>query len=267
MIKIYSPVENAIMEISSAINKLEPSNNSLTEYETGRNTDSMRIRLNFLLDQLKYLILDKYSRHFSILTQVFCLKIQGISPVSYRLIQSSNCLILPHERNLLRIRNSIGLHSEYTKVIKEIATTFEHLERHVILQMDEVYIRSDAAYKGGRVIGSIDNPEDPPTTVFSLMISSLAARFFTIVRLILLGSSSAEKLYPIIKSTIYDIEACDLFVEALCTDNYPLNVRLYKLFSGDNTLVPKVTHPRNPGRSLIFFFISFISLSAFVITG
>ena len=76
--------------------------------------------------------------------------------------------------------------------------------------MDEVHIRSDAAYKGGRVIGSIDNPEDPPTTVFSLMISSLAARFSTIVRLIPLGSSSAEKLYPIIKSTIYDIEACDL---------------------------------------------------------
>ena len=69
-----------------------------------------------------------------------------------------------------------------------------------------------------------------------------------------MGSSSAEKLYPIIKSTIYDIESCDLFVEALCTDNYPLNVRLYKLFSADNTLVPKVTHPCNPERSIILFF-------------
>ena len=175
-------VENAIMEISSAINKLEPNNNSITEHETG-NTDFMRIRLNFLLDQLKYLSLVKYSRRFSILTQVFCLKLQGISPASYRLIQSSNCLILPHERNLLRIRNSIGLQSEYTKIIKEIATTFKHLERHVILQMDEVHIRSDAAYKGGRVIGLIDNPEDPPMTVFSIMISSLAARFSTILRL------------------------------------------------------------------------------------
>ena len=93
----------------------------------------MRIRLIFLLDQLKYLILDKYSRRFSILTQVFCLKIQGISTASYRLIQSSNCLILPHERNLLRIRNSIGLHSEYREIIKEITTTFKHLERHFIL--------------------------------------------------------------------------------------------------------------------------------------
>ena len=121
--------------------------------------------------------------------------------------------------------------------------------------MDEVHIRSDAAYKGGKIIGSIDNPADPPTTVFSIMVSSLAARYSSIVRLIPLGSSSAEKLYPVIKSTICDIEACDLFVEAICTDNYPLNVRLYKLFSSDSKLLePKVKHPCNPERSLILFF-------------
>ena len=54
-------VKNVIMEISSAINKLEPNNNSITEHETG-NTDSMRIRLNFLLVQLSMkMITDKYS--------------------------------------------------------------------------------------------------------------------------------------------------------------------------------------------------------------
>ena len=97
--------------------------------------------------------------------------------------------------------------------------------------MDEVHIRSDASYKGGKVLGAIDNPSDPPTTVFSMMISSLMKKFSTIVRLIPLGSSSAADLYPIITKTIGDIESCDLFVEAICTDNYPLNVSLFKLFS------------------------------------
>ena len=87
----------------------------------------------------------------------------------------------------------------------------------MILQMDEVHIRSDASYKGGRVIGSIDNPDDPITTVFSMIVSSLSAKFSTIARLIPLGSSSAETLYPIVKSTICDIEAFGLFVEAVCT--------------------------------------------------
>ena len=120
--------------------------------------------------------------------------------------------------------------------------------------MDEVHIRSDASYKGGRVIGSISNPEDPPTTVFSMMVSSLSFKFSTIVRLIPLGSSNAELIYPIVKSTIYDIEDCGLFVEAVCTDNYPLNVRLYKMFSPDSKLVQKVEHPCDPQRPLILFF-------------
>ena len=121
--------------------------------------------------------------------------------------------------------------------------------------MDEVHIRSDACYKGGRIIGSIEHPEDPPTTVFSIMVSSLARRFSTIVRLIPLGSSSAEILFPIVKETISEIENCNLFVEAICTDNYPLNVNLFKLFSVDSkTLQPAVSHPCNPLRKIILFF-------------
>ena len=95
------------------------------------------------------------------------------------------------------IKNSIGLESEYTKFLREIDSTFNDLERHVILQMDEVYIRSDASYKEGRVFGLIDNLEDPHTTVFSMMDSSLSTRFSSIVWLIPLGSS-AETLYPIV---------------------------------------------------------------------
>ena len=121
--------------------------------------------------------------------------------------------------------------------------------------MDEVHIRSDASYKGGKIQGSIDNPNDPPTTVFSMMVSSLMKRFSTIVRLIPLGSSSAAYLHPIVRQTIFDIECCGLFLEAICTDNYPLNVNLYKLFSDvGKVLHPKVVHPCNPPHNLILFF-------------
>ena len=37
--------------------------------------------------------------------------------------------------------------------------------------MDEIHIRSDASYKGGRLIASIDNQDDLHTTVFSIMVS------------------------------------------------------------------------------------------------
>ena len=50
--------------------------------------------------------------------------------------------------------------------------------------MDEVHIRGDASYKGGKIIGSIYHPKDPPPTVFSMMVSSFMKKNSTIVRLI-----------------------------------------------------------------------------------
>ena len=92
------------------------------------------------------------------------------------------------------------------------------------------------------------------TTVFSMIMSSLMKRFSTIVPLIPLGSSSAADLYPIITKTIGDIES-DLFIEEICTDNYPLNVSLFKFFSYDTKIMqPRVVHPCNPTRTLILFF-------------
>ena len=58
-----------------------------------------------------------------------------------------------------------------------------------------------------------------------------------------------------VKSIISDIEDCDLTVQAICTDNYPLNVSLFKLFSSDGkTLTPTVPHPNDPNRKLFLLF-------------
>ena len=254
---VKKQVENAITELQSAIELIEYSHQDI-EFE-GPKIDNLpilpKLGIIFLLDQLRYLIVLKHGRRYSVTTQVFPLKVHGISPACFRLIQSSNCLNLPHERNLLKIKNSIGLENEYLSVLKEFSSTFKDLERHVILQMDEVHIRSDASYKGGKIIGSIDHPEDPPTTVFSIMVSSLMTKFSTIVRLVPLGSSSAAALLPIVIKTISDIESCNLYVDAICTDNYPLNVSLYKLLSPNHkSLLPEVIHPCDPNRNLILFF-------------
>ena len=60
------------------------------------NSESLSISLHFLVGQIRNLINYKSRRRYNILTQVFSLKIHGISPACSRLIQSSNCLILPH---------------------------------------------------------------------------------------------------------------------------------------------------------------------------
>ena len=68
------------------------------------------------------------------------------------------------------------------------------------------------------------------------------------------ASVSAEKLFDIIKSCIRDVEECGLFVHVISTDNYPLNVKLFKLFSTLGKLETRVPHPNDIHRSLFLTF-------------
>ena len=91
----------------------------------------------------------------------------------------------------------------------------------------------------GKVIGDTD-PTSPTKKVFAIMISCLSKKWSQVVRLLPSNFSTAEKLYPMVNSVINDIEKCDLFVEVLVTDNYPLNVLLFILFSSNQkTLLPQ----------------------------
>ena len=87
------------------------------------------------------------------------------------------------------------------------------------------------------------------------MISSISKKWSQVVKLLPSYFSTAEELFPMVNSVINDIEKCDLFVEVLVTDNYPMNVRLFKLYSLDHkTLFPAVPHPTCPERKLYILF-------------
>ena len=123
------------------------------------------------------------------------------------------------------------------------------------MQIDEVHVKSDISYKGGKIIAPTLDTEDPLKTVLAIMVSSLHKKWSTIVSLVPLSSTKASNLHLIITSVIDDIEKCGLFVQVLCFDNYPQDVNIFKLFSPDKkTLSPIVPHPVNPTRSLFLFF-------------
>ena len=87
------------------------------------------------------------------------------------------------------------------------------------------------------------------------MISSLFKKWSQVVKLFPSNFSTAEELYPIVNSVINDIEECGIFVEVLVTDNYSLNVRLFKMYSPDQrTLLPAVQYPTCPERKLYILF-------------
>ena len=86
------------------------------------------------------------------------------------------------------------------------------------------------------------------------MASSLHKKWSCIVRLLPCASISAEEIFSVIQSCIEDIELCGLLVQVISTDNYPLNVKLFKLFSPVGKLETRVPHPCDINRPLFLTF-------------
>ncbi len=205
--------------------------------------------MQFIICQLENLLVPKTRRTYDLTTMVLALKCQIIPPC-YNFLQSQECLILPHNTTLHRLYTSIGLDNDFISYLRISTQDFNSQERNVILHMDEIHVKSDFSYTGGRIICSSITPNTSATTVLAFMISSLCRKWSTIVHLLPCSKTSASQLFPITKQIITDIENCDLIVRVLCTDNYPLNVNLFKLFSPSGILEPSVPHLSDPTRTL-----------------
>ena len=118
--------------------------------------------------------------------------------------------------------------------LKQATQTFSVEQKNVIVQMDEIHIKLGIAYKGGKLLGSSVNSDDPTKTVFAIMFLVYIKKWSCVVLLLPFASNSG------IKSCIRDIELCRLLVQVITTDNYPLNVKLLKLFSPFGK--PRVCH-------------------------
>ena len=151
-------------------------------------------------------------------------------------IYSPLTVYLFHIFTLQRLYDPIRLESEYLVFLENVTREFSIQQKNVIVQIDEVHVKSDISYKGGKIIAPTLDTEEPLKTVLAIMVSSLHKKWSTIVRLVPLSSTKASNLHLIITSVIDNIEKCGLFVQVLCSDNYPKNVNIFKLFSPDKKL-------------------------------
>ena len=84
--------------------------------------------------------------------------------------------------------------------------------------MDEINLKSEYSYKGGKIIPLVLQT-NPQKTILGFMVSSLFTKWSTIVRLLPCSETSASEIFPITKKVIGDIESCNLFVVTIITDN------------------------------------------------
>ena len=233
---------------------IEMAVNELTRTDGGENNSSYLAKLQFILCQLDNTFTPKNRRRYNIVTQIMSIKTHLISPACYAYLQGLECLSLPHVHTLRKLYSSFGLENDFCAYLTQATSCFSSEEKNVIVQMDEIHVRSDIAYKGGKLFAPNLDPKDPTRTVFAIMVSSLHKKWSCISRLLPCASISAERIFPIIKSCIIDIENCGLRVQIISTDNYPLNVNLFKFFSTNGKLETRVPHPFDNSR---FLFLTF----------
>ena len=118
-------------------------------------------------------------------------------------------------------------------------------------------------YLGGKFFGTAEcssttsDAIEPAKSILCFMVTSLCKKWSTVVRLLPLANPKASDLLPITRQVIRDIENCGLFIDVIVSDNYPLNVHLFKLLGDGKQLIPWVPHPNDSERSvyLIFDFV------------
>ena len=203
-------IAKATEHLKECIQQLEqtpettPGLDSDTQSTVSCDTSSHINRLQFILCQLENAIVPKNRRKYNILTQVVALKSHLISPICYNYLQSLECLSLPHHRNLQKLYTNIGIEDDYIVFLKQATEQFTHQQRNVIIQMDEIHVKSDLTYKAGKIFGSSGDLNEPTRTILALMVSSLYKRWSTIIRLIPCSTTSAEILFPTIRKAICD---------------------------------------------------------------
>ena len=111
-------------------------------------------RLQFILGQLENACVHKKRRRYNIITQIMAIKTHLISPACYTFLRSLGCISLPHAHAFEKLYSSFAY-------LSQVTSSFRHQEKNVIVQMDEIHVKSDISYKGGKVYGPNISPENP----------------------------------------------------------------------------------------------------------
>ena len=110
--------------------------------------------------------------------------------------------------------------------------------------MDEIHVKAEFSYTVGRILVSSTTQNEANTVL------DIKFKMVSIIRLLLCAKPSAAQILTILHEVIKDVESCNLQIQVVCTDNYPLNVNLFKLLSPTSNLKTCFRHPLDSFRPL-----------------
>lgn len=221
--------------------------------------ESSKEKVQFISEQLSLLTNHKNKNKFNSSFLIFCSLVFSISPHAFRFIRSSGFFTLPHAGTLRRVCSVYNVNPKFERFgnnfltyVKQKFSYLEACDKHVVLMMDEIHLKSYFDFKGGSILGASFNCEEAASSAYVFMIQSIASSFRDVVHILPVKKIVAECLFEILSKVIQGLENIGLSVICISSDNNAINRRAVSMFSTKRELSIVYPHPIDPTRPLFY---------------
>lgn len=216
-------------------------------------------RLTFLQEQFNLLFKKKVS--YCVNTLVWFATLLFAFPGSYNYIRVAKLLTMPHPKYLNKFTfklgvNTSGLQSGHMDYLKKKVSVLEENEKLCCLLLDEIYVKPEITYKGGKVEGLVVNDQnapEPASTVQVFMISSIMSKYKDVVGLFPIKNLSSDMLFTLTNLVIKLLTEIGFKVFCLISDNNRVNRNTFERFCG-GTLQTKFVNPYCESQNIYVMF-------------
>jgi len=146
---------------------------------------------------------------------------------------------------LLRLgTNNSGLECGQVNYLKKKVNLLEEKEKMCCLLLDEVYVKQEMTYKGGKVEGLVHEgtTTELASTVQVFMITSIMSKYKDVVGLFPVKNLNTELLYKLTKDVLCILTEIGFKVLCLISDNNKVNRNTFVKLCG-GVLKPKFVNP------------------------
>ena len=196
------------------------------------------IKCTFLIEQLELLIQNKHHRAYSPDLTIFAYLIHAESHAAYMSLLNQNVLSLPSITTLKKITRKVNTERGLSNIsyLRLRQSKLEEMQRHCLLMIDEIYIRKQPEYSGGRIYGLTDDSK-VANTLLCFMIKSIAGKYKDIVAIYPISGLTALKLSECYEEVMKLINLIPFNVVAISVDNAAVNRRFYMDLCNNNLQV------------------------------
>ena len=213
----------------------------------------------FCAEQLRLACVASTQRRYSSHLLRFAFLLFTRSSACYRILYSSDVIILPHTSTLRRISTVLTVvpgseNLEQVNFLKLRSSQLKERERFVVLQMDEIHVNPALSYKNGAISGAALNSSTMAHSVQAFLIASIFGNAKEVVSLTPVRNLTASNLHSTLTTVIHAVQLTGFVIVAIAADNNQVNCKAYELLGGSGKLEFSVQNPTFPDQRIFLLF-------------